>query len=118
MHNFFVLLTDASRVLSFKIDNKADDIVTVKENTNVSVVCQAEGRQLPTIHLFKRSSDNQDLELASTNNTLELQYTMTAVKCETTAIYSCKSENNISGDQKYIQLIVSCGYSPCYLTQL
>ncbi|XP_025100982.1 uncharacterized protein LOC112568095 isoform X2 [Pomacea canaliculata] len=105
---YTVTVNYASRVLSFKIDNKADDIVTVKENTNVSVVCQAEGRQLPTIHLFKRSSDNQDLELASTNNTLELQYTMTAVKCETTAIYTCKSENNISGDQKYIRLIVSC----------
>lgn len=107
---FRVLLTDAPRVLSFKIDNKADDIVNVRENTNVSVVCEAEGRPLPTLRLFTRSSDNQDVELTAVNNELELQYTMLAVKCETSATYSCKSENEVSEDQRRILLIVSCEY--------
>lgn len=104
----FCILTDASRVLNFQIDGKSEDVVNVRENTNVSVVCQAEGRPLPTIRLFKRSSDIQDLQISVTYNTSELRHTMITVQCMETASYSCGSENVISGDQKYILLIVSC----------
>lgn len=103
-----VILTDASRVLSFQIDGKSEDIVNVRENTNVSVVCQAEGKPLPTIRLFKTSSNNQDLEISVAYSALQLQHTMTTVQCEATASYSCKSENGISGDEKNLRLIVSC----------
>ncbi|XP_025100983.1 uncharacterized protein LOC112568097 [Pomacea canaliculata] len=104
---YTVTVNYASRVLSFKIDNKADDIVNVSDNANVSTVCQAEGRPLPTLRLFTRSSDNQDVELTAVINGLELQYTM-SVKCGTTATYSCKSENEVSEDQRRILLTVSC----------
>lgn len=105
------MLTDAPRVLSFSIDNKTDTMVNVSENTNVSVVCQAEGRPPPTMRVFKRSGDNQTLIV--TNDTLQLQHTMTAVMCETTGNYTCESENSVSVDHKYIILIASCEY-PCY----
>ncbi|XP_025103187.1 uncharacterized protein LOC112569581 [Pomacea canaliculata] len=105
---YTVTVNYASRVLSFQIDGKSEDTVNVRENTNVSVVCQAEGKPLPTIRLLKKSSNNQDLEISVAYSALQLQHTMTTVQCEATASYSCKSENGISEDEKNLRLIVSC----------
>lgn len=109
-----ILLTDAPRVQSFKIDNKADDVVNVTENTNVSVVCRAEGRPLPTISLYKRGSDNQNSDILVATNASELQYTINVVNCEAAYNYFCKTENPIAVDQRNILLIVLCEYPCCY----
>lgn len=98
---------------TFKINNKEDNSVNVTENASVQVACEAEGRPTPTIRLFKRSADNQDLELALADNTNTLTHDLTAVKCEATANYSCQSNNSVSMHQKYIALFVLCEYPFC-----
>lgn len=108
------MLADASKVISFKIDNKTDDIVNVNENRSVSVVCQAEGKPLPKLRLYKRGSKNQNITLSE--DVEKLQYTINVVNCEDAYTYFCKSENNISSDERNIRLTVSCEYSRCYFT--
>lgn len=101
-------------MLSFKIAEKEDGVVNVTENTNVSIVCQAEGRPLPTISLFRKGNDNLNQSIFVANNKSDLKYTINVVNCEEAYNYFCKSENSISVDQRNIFLIVLCKY-PCFL---
>lgn len=99
---------------SFKIGDKADAVVNVTENTNVSVVCEADGRPLPTISLFRKGNDNLNQNIFVANNESNLKYTINVVNCEAAYNYFCKSENSISADQRNILLIVLCKYY-CFL---
>lgn len=101
--------------MSFKIDNKTDDVVNVNENRNVSAFCQAEGKPLPILRLYKKGNDNQEIIISEANNVQALDNTINSVNCEDVYNYSCKSENSISKDQKYILLTVSCEYPCCYI---
>lgn len=107
------MLTDAPRVLSFKIDNKADDVVNVMENTKVSVVCQAEGRPLPTMSLYRKGSDNQNYNTLVANSVSELHYIINVLNYDAAYDYFCKAENSISMNQRNILLRILCKYPCC-----
>ncbi|XP_025100102.1 uncharacterized protein LOC112567624 [Pomacea canaliculata] len=107
--NYTLQVNYSSRVLTFKINNMDIDTVNVSENTDLTVVCKADGRPTPSLSLFK-NIDNQKFKLAVVNDSDELTHTMTAVTCQDAGNYVCQSENIICVDAKSIQVFVFCEY--------
>ncbi|XP_025102832.1 deleted in malignant brain tumors 1 protein-like isoform X2 [Pomacea canaliculata] len=100
-------------IITFFLNYQVDPTVTVTENSDVDMLCEAHGRPNPRM-LFISNKDNKVL-IDSKQNGVQLsegkgQITtiLRNVQCEDSADYRCEVENSVGRSNQSIRLLVPC----------
>lgn len=104
-------LTDLPTVLKFELNDFNNETVTVLENSNVNVLCQASGE--PKMVIIRGNGrkevksqpagDKQYKELQR-----ELRFVIARVRCDESGEYICHVNNLVGNDSKTVRLLVQC----------
>ncbi|XP_025100295.1 uncharacterized protein LOC112567728 isoform X2 [Pomacea canaliculata] len=95
----------------FKLNNIANSIVTVAENTTVTLLCQSDGRPAPSLTITDVTNGNRVLQSESAGNITQadqrqLSYNITAVQCEASGEYRCAANNGVGQMYQSLTLFV------------
>lgn len=108
-----VLISDPPSIITFFLNGHVGPTVTVSENSDVDMLCEAHGRPNPTM-LFITNKDNKVL-IDSKQNGVQLsegkgQITtiLRKLRCEDSADYRCELENSVGRSNQSIRLLVPC----------
>lgn len=108
----YFIHSDPPSVLSFQL-NVENQTLTVAENSNVTMLCSANGRPAPRMLLIRGSDHQQltqrpqgDIQLNELNR--DLDFFLCQARCQDSGDYICKVDNGVGQDSKTVRLLVQC----------
>lgn len=105
-----ILRKDPPSQLLFKLNNITSDIVTVKEKTSVSMLCQSDGIPTPNMTITDVTNEKRVVHSMQEGKVTlaELGHTITLAQCEDSGEYRCAAENGMGRIFQSVRLFVKC----------